>query len=329
MSFLEKTVYDPQFQKFARVDQMRGMNVEERIRLIGTAFGSAIDTQFWTAANNGTGSAAGVANGIATLTSGTANNGYGSITTNRLARFLFANMCMYRGAVRMTATTVANCTRRWGALNITAGSPPTYTNGFYFELSGAGALSVVYNNNGTPTSVASGSFNGEVSTYTMDTNVHAYEIMYFVMGAWFFIDGVLIHKFSPTTGMFMPSLDLKAAAIVVNSASGTASGTLELWAATIMRLGRETTRPKGINLAANTTTTLKLGPGALHRVTVNIPGSNNNTVTIYDNTAGSGTILASFSNASVGTYEMGFDFMIGLTVVSATGTAANLTVVYD
>ena len=82
--------------------------------------------------------------------------------------------------------------------------------------------------------------------------------------------------------------------------------------------------------ASNATTTIKSGAGVLKRVTVNTLGSASNTCTIYDNTAGSGTIIAVIDPTQAQrTFEYDLVFSTGLTIVTATGTAADLTVVYQ
>jgi len=210
--------YDAQINKRQRITPVGAALTEEATRLIGTLFGSTVDATFWSVTNNGAASASGVASSIATLTSGTANNGHGSITTVQPARFLFVNPQLCRIAARVTATGVADNTRRWGAFTATVANPPVPQNGFSFEYT-ASTFSVCRYVGASQTKVDSGSFNGETGTgsngtYTLDTNVHAYEIIYFVMGAWFFIDGVLIHKFTPTTSVLSGTLDLKVAADV-------------------------------------------------------------------------------------------------------------------
>lgn len=82
--------------------------------------------------------------------------------------------------------------------------------------------------------------------------------------------------------------------------------------------------------ASNATTTIKSGAGVLKRVTVNTVGSASNTCTIYDNTAGSGTVIAVIDPTSAqGSIEYDLVFSTGLTIVTATGTAADLTLVYQ
>jgi hypothetical protein len=80
---------------------------------------------------------------------------------------------------------------------------------------------------------------------------------------------------------------------------------------------------------SNTTTTLKSGKGVLHGVTIGVKGATSNTATLYDNTAGSGTVIAVIDTTSnVATLLYDVAFSTGLTVVTATGTAADLTVAY-
>jgi hypothetical protein len=75
------------------------------------------------------------------------------------------------------------------------------------------------------------------------------------------------------------------------------------------------------NITTDATTTLKSAPGYLHTVCVNTPAATG-TITIYDNTAGSGTKIGTITSfASVGgcfIYDVAF--WTGLTIVTATAT---------
>lgn len=83
------------------------------------------------------------------------------------------------------------------------------------------------------------------------------------------------------------------------------------------------------HLNANGTTTIKSSSGVLHTVSINTKGATANTVTLYDNTAGSGTVIA-VVDTTLGIQTLFFDvvFQTGLTAVVATGTAADLTIAY-
>jgi len=82
--------------------------------------------------------------------------------------------------------------------------------------------------------------------------------------------------------------------------------------------------------AGTATTTVKSGAGVLRSITINTKGASANTMTVYDNTAGSGTKIAvidSTGGAATLTYNVAF--ATGLTIVSATGTGADYTVSYE
>lgn len=84
-----------------------------------------------------------------------------------------------------------------------------------------------------------------------------------------------------------------------------------------------------ITLAAPTTTVVKTGAGILHTITFNKPVATG-VVTVYDNTAASGTVLATITvPASPQPVTLRYDavFSTGLTVVTATA-AQDITVTY-
>ncbi len=80
-----------------------------------------------------------------------------------------------------------------------------------------------------------------------------------------------------------------------------------------------------LNMAAGATTTVKSGAGVLFAVIVNNPGTTI-TLTLYDNTAGSGTKIATIALAAGQTLPYGLNFGTGLTAVLS-GTA-DVTIVY-
>jgi len=72
-------------------------------------------------------------------------------------------------------------------------------------------------------------------------------------------------------------------------------------------------------ISTATTTVVKTGAGLLHTIVVN--GGTAGTIIIYDNTAGSGTIIASFdSTNALNTYTFNCSFATGLTVVTSAAT---------
>jgi len=81
------------------------------------------------------------------------------------------------------------------------------------------------------------------------------------------------------------------------------------------------------HITTNATTSIKSGSGLLSRVCVNTKGASANTLTIYDNTAASGTVIGVMDTTTgVGCAIFDVAFKTGLTVVTATGTAADVTV---
>ena len=314
-------------------DPQGKLAVEEPTRLVGNVFTTTTDTNFWNVANSGAGSGADTGTATpnwATLTSGTANSGYGKISSVRQSWFVAAVPLKFHSYMALPTVTVANTTRAWGALNL--GTGVTIRDGFYFSVNGSGALSVNCANNGSVTSVASGSFNGLVSQVALDANQHHYDIVFGVFGAYFFMDSILIHYLKQTTAPLTSTFTLYASAYSANSASGTTSAVLETGMLAISRLGKLSTAPKSFYNAAITAGTLLKSGGLLHGLVVAAPGSAT-TVTLYDNTAASGTILwsATFpsggnpSPVSVSLFDI--PFYTGLELVA--NVATPLTVVYE
>lgn len=316
---------------------IKDLRVSQPYRLVGTSFtGTTIDSNFWTAASNGTSAAVTQANTKLTLTSGTSAAGYATVQSARQARFIFAHPHMWRGAVRLPDTTEADVTRRWGCFNAAGGPPTVPVDGFWFECAPDGTLSVNWrNNSGTIQTVSSGSFNGDVSAYTLDTNVHAYEIIHFVMGTWFYIDNVLIHTVLPTTDNMSSTYTLRSSFSCVNGASGGESGQLEVWATVIMRLGRDMTAPAYYYFANGTTAgvNLKIGSGSVHKVLI-LNGTTNSVITLSDSTsATTPTILAHTVSATLTSLPItldlgGLQFFEGLRLTVATQNA-QLLIIYE
>lgn len=79
------------------------------------------------------------------------------------------------------------------------------------------------------------------------------------------------------------------------------------------------------NIASATTTVVSTGPCVLHNITINTTAAG--AVTVYDNTAASGTKIATLpSSAVVGNYSFDVRCRTGLTVVTA--AASDVTVSY-
>ena len=86
--------------------------------------------------------------------------------------------------------------------------------------------------------------------------------------------------------------------------------------------------------AGQATTTVKSGAGTLYAIVFNSVATTTNVTTVYDNTAGSGTVIA-VPQATLATGlqpltfgPAGLAFATGLTIVTATANGADMTVVY-
>lgn len=79
--------------------------------------------------------------------------------------------------------------------------------------------------------------------------------------------------------------------------------------------------------AVNGTTTIKSGAGFLHTITIGTAGTTD-TITVYDNTAASGTVIAVINDTTPGTHTFDVGFTTGLTIVIAGTTAPDVTVAY-
>lgn len=86
--------------------------------------------------------------------------------------------------------------------------------------------------------------------------------------------------------------------------------------------------------AGQATTVVKTGPGILFAIVFNTSATATNVTTVYDNTAGSGTVIGvpvSTSTVSPQTLTYGphgLAFNTGLTIKTATANGADMTVIY-
>jgi hypothetical protein len=80
------------------------------------------------------------------------------------------------------------------------------------------------------------------------------------------------------------------------------------------------------NITTATTTTVESGPGIFRRLIIGTTAAG--TITIYDNTAASGTKIATLkASIAEGVYVFDCRFSIGLTIV--TGAASDCTVTWE
>lgn len=83
------------------------------------------------------------------------------------------------------------------------------------------------------------------------------------------------------------------------------------------------------HISTATTTTVKSGAGVLHNISVNTLGTVASTCTVYDNTAGSGTVIAVINTLNLsGAFVLDVAFTTGLTFVTTGTVAPDITVSY-
>ncbi len=315
---------------------MGGFKTASSIRLVGAGFvGIVIDTNFWLLTHTSSGSSS-QGNGALTLsTGGTANAGE-LVNSIRIGRYIAANSNYYRGNIRLPAVTTASGghvnTRRWGAFDT--------NNGYFFQAMQTNpattpTLSVVCRKTGSDANIVNnGSFNGDYGpSYALDNNVHTYEIYWTNKNAYLFIDNTLLHTFTGATATLVDTPSLKIGLQCVNSGGNNANNTLVVRSSTINRLGAAETRPMWKYISgAVAATQLKIGPGTLHKVVINKPGT---TIQMNDddNTtiSGSNTICQIDTNKTtggVGVYPYDLDFYNGL-VVTIAGAGSDTTIIYE
>ena len=298
--------------------------VAEITRLVGSQFaGSTVDTNFWTStvANSATITQA---SSEITLTSGVNSAASAQLHSVHRGRVIAGISQQWRGGIQVNDIGIASNVRRWGVA--WGATMPTITDGAFFQLNGT-TFQIVTRKGSSDTPVSSGAFNGSVSSYTMTTNAATYEIYYTQTAVLFVINGVLIHTVSASSVTWTNEITLHCYLSNIN-AGNTTSVNVEARFSSIRRVGKENSMPVPARISTATTTVLKYGPGFLHHITVNNP--TNNAITIYDNTAASGTAIAIINpGASATPFSLPYDcpFQTGLTIVTA-GTP-DLTVIYE
>lgn len=303
----------------AIVTPFRQMVHVSSIRLLGSSFsGTTLDSELWTSSATGTGAVAHPGN-EADLTTGATANSSIQLTTTRTARGMSGTVQWIRCVIQLGDTGTTNNVRRWGAFDD--------NNGVFFQLSGT-TLSVVTRKATSDTAVASGSWNG--TAFTLNTNVNSYDIIFTASTVYFYVNSVLVHTASFPTATWSLSRTLPMRLQNTNSGGSTSNVSLKCRAITVERFGEEHSRPMYKNIAGNATTICKRGSGTLHRLILNAPNTTG-TITMYDNTTASGTLIATLDMAkssSIVDLDYNVDFNNGLTVVTAS-TPGDITVIWD
>lgn len=328
----QTAINDPQANRLASIDGIRNLRIAQLKRILGSAFGSSIDSATYTITNGNSGTTT-ASTGVCTLATNTTANGNTQIVSVAKARNLSGRTNVFRGIFRFGDTGTANNVREFG-IYVDA------NNSFVFRLSGT-TFSLVLKRAGSETVVNSGSFNGNGTgsggTYTPDTNFHAFEIGYMASRIRFSIDDISIHSFAAGTTNLVASLVGQLYARNANSGGSTTNCVLDLIAWSVSFSGDAVNNPQFSHFnAVAETRVLKGGGGTLQSISIGRAGGTGATLTLYDNNAASGTIIGIWdlnNSASVGTHIMGLDgvnFSNGLcAVTSGTMTNGSVTIFWD
>jgi hypothetical protein len=284
--------------------------------LVGTNFdGTTKDTNFWTETVTGSGSV--TQDGEIKLETGATANSTAKYESVRRARFVVGSSLVFTGAFKFNDADETDNVRRCGAYDA--------NDGFFFQLDGS-TLSVGSRKSTSDTLVSSGSFNGEYGLTFAINNAAYYKlsIEYTPKGAFYYLNSRLLH--SSLGGHLTGYLTLPITFENINDNSNTTDVAFDCLGVVIMREGAKETNPIYKYIAGASTTVCKYGAGDLHGIVNN---DNSGSVIIYDNTAGSGTIIASIDLAKVlGTLTFDAPFSTGLTAVT-TGAGAKITLTYE
>jgi hypothetical protein len=284
--------------------------------------GSTLDTA-WATGHTGSGAAT-QADGELFITTGSTANSRGQLTTTRIGRRRSGATQWYIGVWRLDALGTANNVRRWGVYDD--------NNGFFFEVRSDG-LWVGYRKNGVDTFVAAGAMNGPMLAADIDlTKMNQFNIFYGGLSCRWQVNGRVLHAIGAgvPSAALTASINLPLRAETINSSGQTAVCRLIGRGVSFHRVSPNGVVPAFRRVTGAGTTVIEQGAGTLHRVIVGTPSASA-TMTLYDNTAASGTVIslmtvpASAQNPFV--VEFGTEFNVGLTVVM-TGSS-DVTIIYD
>lgn len=333
MAFTTNGIYDQVTDRSARVDNLNNLRTAEAKRVVGSNFGSTIDTTFLYTTTLSAAGTVTASNAEAVFATGTTANGVASMVSKPKVRTLSGRVNLLRAVVRFGDTGTTNNVREFGIYS-------DANNQFVFRLSGT-TFSVVTKRAGVETGVNSGSFNGNGLqsgvSFTVDTNYHTYEIYYTSSRIEFIIDGVAIHSVRATSASIVGSILGQLYMSNANSGGSTTNVNLYLLTWSGIQMGDAVNNPLFYNVdGVAETRTLKNGGGTLQAVTIGRLGGANALITLYDNTAGSGTKIATFdltANSAFGTHTMAIDgvnFYNGLTyITSGTMTNGSVTIFWE
>lgn len=323
---LKSTLYDGETGRRSEIEPLGALKVEMPIRLVGTTFANGTkDPNFWTETVTGTGSITQA--GDITLATGTTADSTAKYSTVDKARKVTGTTNQFRAVARNVTAPQADNVRRIGAYDS--------NNGFFLQFDGT-TFGVGSRKSGTDTIVENGSFNGNGgATIDFGSGLDFTRVVidYTALSARFFINGTLIHTISASTTSLTNTLNLPATIENFNENGNTTDNSYEVLFATILRLGEISTGSKSYFQSGTTAgVVLKYNAGIVSGLVIS-GVANNSVITLYDNTAASGTVLWSSGAMPANTTPFDIDtkslpFNNGLTL-TITGASSNILVVYE
>jgi hypothetical protein len=322
------SIFDPETGSQTIVDLNGSLKVGTATNILGTAFGDASpsDNQWSTI---GTGS--GVRNdipGAISLETGTTADSTVSFQSTTKARFVAANFNVLHIGCNINNIAATDNVRTWGAYNPQDGT----TDGVWFRLD-SGVMCVGYTKQNVETVIIQSNWNGaSKEKFVLDTKTRVYEVQYNAGAIKFFQNGNELHTVTSFDEVYAGLYNFKLALNNENINGNTANNSIQSRALAIYRIGEERgatisrTFPTGV-------TVIKAGAGFVESVTLarSGGGSSGSSISIYDNTAASGTELGNIKISKDETFTLNINstFTNGLTIdVSATGDTV-ATVVWE
>lgn len=323
-----QSIKDWKTNRYSQISFVNELRTAEQTRLVWPNFmGTTFDTNFWTslAANNGTNTQT---NWQIICATGTTANWTAGFNSVRSGRFMFSCPNYWRGALQFGDTWTTNNKRRFGAFNSTTGD------GYFFQLNWT-TFSIGYQKATSETLVNSWAFNLWIPwitgtwTWTVDTNIHFYEIFFFVARVEFYIDWILIHTLVPTTTTLSALLTLPCHVSNTNSWWSTTNVNLTCYNMSIVRLWKEHHSTITRNIVWNSTNVLKYWAWHIDNLFIN--SAVTWTITVYDNTAASWTLIATITtpnNSAIWSALTSINFQTWLTIVTSVA-GHDVTVSYE
>lgn len=294
--------------------------------LIGGTFATGtVDPNVWTT-SSGTGGTTAITNAELVLATGTTANNAVSAVSVRSARFIAGASNKFHAEVRFPdAGATTNNVRRWGQYNSTSGAYFTIVNG---------TLCVGTRLNSSDTTVCNGSFNGESgAAVVLDSNLADWIITYTSHTVWFYRNGKLLHTASFMQTNWTTTYSLPLSFENINTGGSTTNVQMIVRNAHTHRLGSAHAQAKSYFQQGLTAgVTIKLGAGNLQGVVLS-GITNNSVLTIYDNTAASGTVIWTSGPLTSNGLPFFIDtkgivFSTGLSI-TITGAALNALIMYE